>query len=62
MNNSIAICRLLYLNTAKTFTTTERIRSPFKGLRLAVLAYITRQSEEIKENEYQINHNIGGLP
>ena len=49
MNNSIAICRLLYLNTAKAFTTTERIRSPFKGLRLAVLAYIMRQSEEIKE-------------
>ena len=35
----------------QTFATTERIRSPFKRLRLAELAYIMRQSEEIKKKK-----------
>ena len=46
----------------QTFATTERIRSPFKGLRLAVLAYIMRQSEEIKEKRIPNQSNNGGLP
>ena len=47
----------------QTFATTERIRSPFKRLRLAELAYIMRQSEEIKKKKRIPNQsNNGGLP
>ena len=48
----------------QTFATTERIRSPFKRLRLAELAYIMRQSEEINKKKKRIPNQSfnGGLP